>query len=430
MDTSLRQELIVSSNDLVHAKYDMSLWEKRVFTYAIMHIGKEDTEFKVMRFRIYDILQFFQVGRGAKVYEIIREVPKKLDKPIEIPYLNEKGNLRYGYVRLLKSYTLPGDNDDDNQYIELCFNDDLKKDLLDLRDRFTLYDSKNIIGLQSVYSFRFFELLKSYEFRGEIELSISYLREFLKLGEKYSAFKDFRTNIIEKAQADFRENCDIIFDFEPKKLGNKFNSIVFKIQKNKKVKPELIRIEKTAKEKPLTEIAVKNEINSDDDIFFNLLDIVVNSFGVSSKVFKMLYDNFSQEQIQQAIKVTENMLKTNKVDNVAGYFVEAVRQGFKDSKTQKVDVEKKKNDKIKQIEAVHKKAETDKADLKRAAYEKDKNLILKKIEVEPDFAQRVIDKIRLSMFGQYYDPKKNTQENMMNKLFEGAFINEAKKLMG
>ena len=430
MDTNLRQELIVSSNDLVHAKYDMSLWEKRVFTYAIMHIGKGDTEFKVMRFKIYDIIKFFQVGRGAKVYEIIREVPKKLDKAIEVPYLNEKGNLRYGYVRLLKSYTLPGDNDEENQYIELCFNDDLKKDLLELRDKFTLYDSKNIIGLQSVYSFRFFELLKSYEFRREIELEVRYLRDFLKLGEKYEAFKDFRTNIIEKAQTDFKENCDIIFDFEPKKSGNKFTSIVFKIQKNKKFKPEPItlKLEKSTSTPVLTEISIKNDIKSDDDNFFTLLDVVVNSFGVSSKVFKMLYDNFSAEQIQQAIKVTEKMVQTKKVDNVAGYFVEAVRQGFKDTTTQKAETDKKKNEKAKQQEAAQKKAEVDKTNLKRAAYEKDKKDILTRVAVEPAFAQKVIDNIRLGMFGKYYDPQKNVQDNMQNKLFEGAFINEAKKL--
>jgi plasmid replication initiation protein len=430
MDTSLRQELIVSSNDLVHAKYDMSLWEKRVFTYAIMHIAKEDTQFNVMRFNIYDILKFFQVGRGAKAYEIIREVPKKLDKVIEIPYLSEKGRLRYGYVRLLKSYSLPGDADDDNQYIELCFNDDLKKDLLELRDKFTLYDSKNIIGLQSVYSFRFFELLKSYEFRGEIEMEIGHIRDFLKLGDKYEAFKDLRTNIIEKAQADLKENCDIVFEFEAKKTGNKFTSIVFKIRKNRKFKQETEKVDKTAVNVLLTDMSIKKDIKGDDDAFFGLLDTAVNAFGVSSKVFKMLYDNFNVEQIQEAIKMTQKMLKTQKIDNVAGYFVEAVRQGFKDTTALKTDNEKKKKEQALQKEIAQKQAEATKTDLKRAAYEKEKQSIMDRVEADPLFAEKVIDKIRFGIFGQYYHAEKTVHENMQNKLFEGAFINEAKKIFG
>jgi plasmid replication initiation protein len=429
MDTNLRQELIVSSNDLVHAKYDMSLWEKRVFTYAIMHLAKEDTQFNVMRFNIYDILKFFQVGRGAKAYEIIREVPKKLDKVIEIPYLSEKGRLRYGYVRLLKSYSLPGDSDEDNQYIELCFNDDLKKDLLELRDKFTLYDSQNIIGLQSVYSFRFFELLKSYEFRGEIELEISYIRDFLKIGDKYEAFKDLRTNIIEKAQADLKENCDIMFDFEAKKTGNKFTSIVFKIRKNGKYKSEMAKIEKKTATIVLTDISIKKDIKGDDEAFFGLLDTAVNSFGVSSKVFKMLYDNFSVEQIQEAIKMTQKMLKTQKVDNAAGYFVEAVRQGFKDTTLQKADIEKKKKEQSIQKEITQLQAQSAKTEIKKAAYEKERQSILDRVEADPLFAQKVIEKIQFGLFGQYYQATKSIQENMQNKLFEGAFINEAKKLL-
>ncbi len=425
MEVTTKQELIVSSNDLVHAKYDMSLWEKRVFTYAIMHIGKEDTEFKVMRFKIYDILKFFQVGHGAKVYEILREVPKKLDKVIEVPYFSEKGQLRYGYVRLLKSYTLPGSKDEDNQYIELCFNDDLKKDLLELRDKFTLYDSKNIIGLQSVYSFRVFEMLKSYEFRREIELEISYLRDFLKLGEKYEAFKDFRTNIIDKAQRDMADNCDIVFDYEAKKRGNKFASILFKITKNPKFKQEPKT--KGADKSQTHPLSIKAEINTNDDQFFVLLDKVVNDFSVSSKVFKTLYDNFSVQQIQNAVEVTEVAIKNKGIDNPAGFFVEAVRQGFSDAKTEKVKVEKAKIEKIKQADAVQKTEQDLKNDAKRAAYQREREQVLIILSNEPDFAQNIVEQMRYGLFGQYFDPSKTIEQNMDNKLFEGAFINEVKK---
>ena len=188
MDTAkIKNNLVVSSNDLVHAKYDLTLWQKRVFVYAINQLQKDDTGFETIRMNVSDIIRFFRGSDGIKTYTAIIEAPKSLDKTIEIPYITDKGFLRYGFVKLLQRYTIPADDRKDNQYIELCFNNDLKPHLLELKEKFLKYDIENVIELQSTYSFRMFEILKTYEFRKTIDLDVDYLRKILGVTEKYKS---------------------------------------------------------------------------------------------------------------------------------------------------------------------------------------------------------------------------------------------------
>jgi plasmid replication initiation protein len=232
--TKIKNNLVVSSNDLVHAKYDLSLWQKRVFVYSISQLEKEDKDFEPIKMNVSDIIKFFKGSDGAKTYNAILEAPKNLDKTIEIPYVTEKGFLRYGFIKLLQKYTIPADDQEENQYIELCFNNDLRPHLLDLKEKFLKYDIRNVIELQSTYSFRMFEILKSYEYRKTIELDIDYLRKILEVTTKYKSYKDFRIYIIDKAQQDLKAYCDISFTYEERKAakGKKIESLIFHIFTN------------------------------------------------------------------------------------------------------------------------------------------------------------------------------------------------------
>ena len=237
----IKSNLVVSSNDLVHAKYDLTLWQKRVFVYAISQLEKDDAGFQPIKMNVSDIIKFFNGSDGAKTYTAILEAPKNLDKTIEIPYFTDKNFLRYGFIKLLQRYTIPGDDQEENQYIEICFNNDLKPHLLELKEKFLKYDIRNVIELQSTYSFRMFEILKSYEFRKTIELDIDYLRRILEVTDKYKSYKDFRIYIIDKAKQDLTKYCDITFTYEEKKAlkGKKIESLIFHILKNDSLQREV-----------------------------------------------------------------------------------------------------------------------------------------------------------------------------------------------
>ena len=56
------KKIVVTSNDLIHAKYTFTLWQKRVFVYMVSQINSfEDKEFQIHKMYIKDLMQFFKV---------------------------------------------------------------------------------------------------------------------------------------------------------------------------------------------------------------------------------------------------------------------------------------------------------------------------------------------------------------------------------
>lgn len=450
--SSIKNSLVVSTNDLVHAKYDMSLWQKRVFVYAIGKLEKGDNEFKPIRMNVIDIIKFYKSSGNVNTYKAVIEAPQLLDRAIEIPYVSEKGYLRYGFIRLLQKYTKPSDNQEENQYIEIYFNNDLKAHLLELKEKFLKYDITNVIELQSIYSFRMFEILKSYEFRRDIELNLDYLRDMLQIGNIYKAFKDFKKRIIDKAQEDLLKHCDIAFTYEEKKgqKGKKIESLVFHIRKNEAVQREDKKeAAYTPKEKEFTPFEVLDDKKKEksreqekpiikeskdqkdtidaDKLVMELSPIVVSQFGVSLKVFMGLAETYTEGEIRQAIQVTQKTVQVGKVANIAGFFVEAVRGKYIDPKENKKQVEVEQKAKLVELNKVVEATEKKVINQKKAAYQHEMSIFTQLIEEDESLIQSLIDKIHLGTSGEYYKKDKSFEENLKHPLLQAVFLNILKE---
>ena len=451
----IRSSLVVSSNDLVHAKYDLTLWQKRVFIYAISQLSKDDKDFPPIKMEIADMIRFFKSTGGLKVYNAIINAPKSLDKTIEVPYLTEKGGLRYGYVRLIQKYTIPLDNKGDNQFIEIRFNDDLKTHLLDLKEKFLKYDIENIIELQSTYSFRMFEILKSHEYKQSVELDVDYLREILEVQNTYKAYKDFKKRIIDKAQEDLTKFCDITFSYEEKKgaKGKKIESLLFHIRKNipthrdnytskeftKKYNSielaEVISEVKTNKTHVIsfdTDIEPSEENSPNDKLIGELSPIIVMQFGVSYKMFMSLVEQHTEGVIRQAILVTQKAMQARKIDNTAGFFVEAVRghyQNLEEDK-QKMEAEKlaKKKAKMEQAKQVEQTAQQQKEQSVKNESQRKIKIIEGLINADSPLLHQAIADLKRGPLGVGLDPKISIQSFLENPMLAGKLMTVLQKI--
>lgn len=458
----IKNNLVVSSNDLVHAKYDLTLWQKRVFVYSISQLEKEDKDFEPIKMNVSDIIKFFKGSDGVKTYNAILDAPKNLDKTIEIPYVTDKGFLRYGFIKLLQKYTIPADDQAENQYIELCFNNDLRPHLLELKEKFLKYDIDNVIDLQSTYSFRMFEILKSYEYRKTIELDIDYLRKILEVTTKYKSYKDFRIYIIDKAQQDLTAYCDIGFTYEERKAskGKKIESLIFHIFPNEPQKrdaksavvrtkrekstvkntfsivAESVGVEKKEKSTVQEEVIVKPVVKENapqkhnidtENLVLSLSPIVVTQFGVSLKVFMDLADGHTEGEIQQAIQVTQKAVQIGKIENIAGFFVEAVRGKYSDAKQKKKQVIVEQKTKIAEADRVEEVAKMTANAQKQRAYAKEMSIFKQLIETDKTLVQAVTDKICLGTLGVYYKTDKSFEENLNHPLLQAAFLSAVKE---
>ena len=430
----IKNNLVVSSNDLVHAKYDLSLWQKRVFVYAISLIKKDSAGFEPIRMNISDIIKFYNGSDGAKTYNTIIEAPKSLDKTLEIPYISKEGNLRYGFVKLLQDYTIPADNQGDNQYIELCFNNSLKPHLLELKEKFLKYDIKNVIDLQSTYSFRLFEILKSYEYKKEVEFDIEYLRDILEAKNIYKSYKDFKKRIIDKAQEDLIKYCDIGFHYKEKKgsKGKKIESLVFSIFKN--------QIREQGEEKSQEKLKIQEEKKAStnqnsgaaesnlDKLFLHFSPTVISDFGVTPTVFLKLLEKYTERNVVQAIDVTKQEKAKGKVQNIAGFFVEALKNGYQNPKevVRKKEIEKNVRQEAEKITQQEVKNRIEEA--KRKEGER-KIMVVKRLILEKSpLVEMALEEIQKGMFRNSYNPQETIEQNLERNMFVGGIISVLEKL--
>lgn len=332
-ESTPNRDLIVSSNELIHAKYHFSLWQKRVFMYFVSQIGKEASDFGLQKVYIADLVRFFESDQNGTVADIIENVPRQLyETSIQVPSRDAEGHERFGEVRLVTKYTKPQDKHPGNAYIELKFNEDLKPHLLDLKKQFSKYELRYIIHLQSAHAIRIYEILKSHQYQKTIDLDVDYLKVILEVAEKYKLYGDFKRKIIDKAQADLAQFCDIAFSYQEIKSGKKVVTLRFSIFENKpgernKAAPAKNQARSVVSAPPPADGEKEAER---DALFMEMQATVIGEWGVSPSRLLDLMRAYEPDIVRQAFRITKRRAAAGALTNRAGFFVEAVQKGFTD----------------------------------------------------------------------------------------------------
>jgi plasmid replication initiation protein len=329
---------VVSSNDLVRAKYSYTLWEKRVFLYMVSQLKRDQTEFPMMRIAIRDLMRFYGTfGKGE--YSVIRSVPENIiKKPFYIPYVTPDGERRWLFMNVISAGTQPDSAEKrEESYIELQFNPVLAPHLMDLRERFTRYNIRNISELQSVYSIRMFEFIKENEFKKDgFEISVDDLKEMLFMkaqdndgAEVYQLYADFKKRVLMKAQEDLNEHCDTTFIFEERKDGRRVTKIFFKPLKNQPledVAPSLKVILPTSE--PAFSKSTEGVGEEQSPLFRELLPEIL-SLGISTEVLQLLVETQPEDALRNGLSYTQREVLAGRIrENVAGFFINAVKKRF------------------------------------------------------------------------------------------------------
>lgn len=333
--------LVVSSNELIHAKYHFTLWQKRVFMYFVALIEKEAFEFGLQKAFVADLVKFFEAEQNGTVTGIIENVPRQLyEMSIQVPYRDEQGHDRFGEVRLVTKYTKPQDKRPGNAYIELKFNEDLKPHLLDLKKHFSKYELQYIVHLQSAHAIRIYEILKSHQYQKQIDLDVDYLKVILEVDSKYKLYGDFKRKIIDKAQQDLAEHCDIGFTYKEIKSGKKVVTLRFSIFENRPGSRAVAAAPKSSRggaaaAKKLVENPPPAANSAENDaVFLELQATVVGEWGVSPTRFWDLVHQFPAEQLRRAFRVSKRKIESGGVVSKAGFFIEAVQKNYADEQEQ------------------------------------------------------------------------------------------------
>jgi plasmid replication initiation protein len=338
-------KLIKKSNNLIEARYKFDIWETRIFTSVLGLIARDDEDFRVYRIYLRDIIKDFDIKNG-NAYDLLREASNNLmDKKFYLDYEVEGADRKkiYHIIRSVDYMTQVKDENKRslNEYIDVSIDPDMKPLLLHLKEQFTTYDVRNIIKFKSSYTVRIYEHLKQYERLKHRRMDVDYLKRVFEISDEYPLFANFYQKVIEPAFRDINEHTDLtITDIEKIKEGRKVSALHFKFHKKEEHHFEKSKKNARQLELPMEVTEVSIGVNEPptadiDALFVQYQGRVVADFGVTPTSFMAELSNKTPEQIETAIRITDETRRKGDMANVAGFFMQALRQGFTDQKEQK-----------------------------------------------------------------------------------------------
>lgn len=290
-------------NNLVEAKYSMTLQQKRIMIWLVSQIKPDDVDFKEHVLSVKDLIEICRLS-GESAYKEIRDITFSLiEKGIRIlDITNPKKNVEI-QVSWLSSAKY------DSGKVRLTFSPELKPYLLQLKDQFTAVNALDLMQFRSVHAIRIYELLKQYQNIGERTLSIDEIKECCGVKDKLKQYGEFEKYLLLIAQREINEKSDIHFDFERLKSIRKIVAIKFIISKNKayelKNNPE-----KQVREKLRTPPIVDT----------------LKEFGLSKKVINQILKEHTEQEIQDAVNAVDLQLSRGNVRNTKAMLITAIRE--------------------------------------------------------------------------------------------------------
>jgi plasmid replication initiation protein len=154
--------------------------------------------------------------------------------------------------------------------ITVKFTDDIMPYLSQVKQKFVLYNLKEIANFGSLYTTRLYELIQEFKDTGYMIKSVDQLREIFAVGSSFKLYGDFKRYTFEHACQEINDNYKMNLGFEEIKEGRKIIAVKFVFKKTRihKIIDQKTGVAKNFYEKPAANLKGRNnkkikQINSD-----------------------------------------------------------------------------------------------------------------------------------------------------------------------
>ncbi len=335
--------VIKKSNQLIEARYKFDVWETRIFLSVLSNIKRDDEDFKVYRIWYREVIKSFGLKSGQS-YAFLRDAARSLIRKVFNISNEDNGFQRETEYHIIRSinYLTEGEQGktgtESQEYIDITIDPDMKPLLLQLKSNFTAYDLRNIVKL-GAYPVRVYELLKQYESIGERTLEFEEMKRMFELTTEYPHFANFYQKIIQPAVEDINLHTDLnVSEVIREKQGKRVVALRFRFHRKSDDELRRMRGEEPKAailpQLPFPELAESAAAapSQVDLLFTQFQQEVVQGFGVTPTAFLALLTTATEEQVARAVRVTRRAKTTQALKNTAGFFVEALRNGYTDEK--------------------------------------------------------------------------------------------------
>lgn len=293
--------IAIQHNNLIQAKYSMSLQQKRIMIWLVSQIKPSDEDFKEHTLSVKELIEQCDLS-GESSYKQLKDITFSLiEKGIRIIDVTTPKEDVETQISWLSSARYR------NGRVTLTFSPELKPYLLLLKDRFTTINAIDLMQFKSVHAIRIYELLKQYQDIGERVLGIDEIKECCGVKEKFKQYIEFEKYLLLIAQREINEKSDIHFEFERIKPSRKIEGIKFIISKNKAYELRNNPSPQETKRKPTVVYTLKE-------------------FGLSTRVINQALKENSEQVIQDAINAVDLQLSRGQVRNAKAMLMTAIKE--------------------------------------------------------------------------------------------------------
>lgn len=299
---ALSSVVVFQHNNLVEARYSLTLQEKRLILWLISKIQPDEEDFKKHELSVQEFMKLMELKGKGNYKELQKITLGLMKKVLVIKKTDEKTLTQVNWINYAHY-------EEGNGRIELAFSDVMKPFLLHLKSQFTAIEVTDLMQFKSIHAIRIYELLKQYQDIGERILSLDEIKECCGVKDKLKQYVHLKTKLLLISQREINEKSDIKFEFEKIKNGRKIVAIKFIISKNKAYElrnnPEKQSL--NTKRKPSVYDALKE-------------------FGLSTRITNQVIKEYNQQIIQDAIRAIDIQISKGIVRNPKALLLTAIKE--------------------------------------------------------------------------------------------------------
>ncbi len=290
MNTVKESSLVVKSNALVNAMFDLSLQGNRFLAFAISlldrHQEPEIGKPIELEIPVKEFAATFELDQKS-AYREIEILADQLQRKIITLQPDQSLNGRRVKVGIItKQEYLDGAG-----RVWLRFDEDLVPHLLGLKAQFTQYRIKDVYQFSRASSWRVYELLKQYKEIGKREFEIEEFKRKVGVPNLYPRIGDLKKRVIDPAVAEINATSDIKVQYEQKKRGRRVVGFIFLIRDNDATK--------TPQEK--VRAVVEKQLDTGLDKAPDMAALLRNEYRVSAKQARQLANLAASQHATQRL---------------------------------------------------------------------------------------------------------------------------------
>ena len=242
---SMCKQLVTKDNSLIGASYSLGVVEQRLIFLAIIEAREQKTLIEaggLLRIYAQSYAKQFDVEKHTS-YEAMKRAVEGL---YEAGFAYSRVDQKSGKIGHYKSRWVDKIGYiDDLGCVELVFASDVIPLITRLEARYTEYELKQVVGLQSEYAIRLYELIIQWRSVGKTnQISLAELREKLGLVNEYQRIEAFKRRVLDLATSQINEYTDITAEYQQHKQGRVIVGFTFKFKVKKDKKKTVLEAEK------------------------------------------------------------------------------------------------------------------------------------------------------------------------------------------